>query len=436
MSPLGEPSPVSASPASSLPLPLPPPDGGGGPANGMGGRSGGGAAGGLGGGSGGDRGGAFAAAFTVAGVSVAFVAASVGGAADLYAALTGLRLGSRPVADVTTQFDAVYVAGDLGPMPWRRGAAAGPPSGGDEAPHGRRWLRLTDGSEAYTTPDGVSAIRSTSPRTRAVGRLGAASFARRLSRGGASADGGAALALVDEELGGALPPTVPAKPLAAVLVLDHLVASVARLPPGVDGGGHVATYVAVTCDLCLDAAVATRVAHRSAAQGGGDARGAGGAAPDGDGGGGGRPNGVGAAAVATTGGGGGGGGGATAGTWAYRDRLHVRLLPSDADVLGATALLGYVRVATPLTADVPVGAFSLPLAPGPFAVPLRLGGVATGVLRGVASLSAPALRLPPGSAMPAPGSGLAAAEAEAAARDHVRAVAAATAAYTNGAING
>lgn len=164
-------------------------------------------------------------------------------------------------------------------MPWRRAGAARWPAAG--APHAdggggdaaaaaderaaRRWLRLTDGSEAYTTPGGVSAIRNAAPRAPAVDRLGAASFARRLARGAALADGGTALAVVDEELGGRPPPAVPAAPLAPMLVLDGLVAAVGRLPPGVDGGGNVAIYVAATCDLCLDAAMETPVAHRSAA---------------------------------------------------------------------------------------------------------------------------------------------------------------------------
>lgn len=365
-----------------------------------------------------DRGGgAFAAAFTVAGTTVAFVAATVGGASDLYAALTGLRLGSRPVADVTTAFDAVYVAGDLGPMPWRRPATA-------DDPHGRRWARLTDGSEAYTTPGGLSVIRNTSIHAQAESRLGPSSFARRLSRGGVSADGGAALALVDEALSGRPSPAVPVSPLAAVLTLEGLVAGVSRLPPGIDVGGNVATYVAVTGDLCLDAAVATRVAHRSATTvgraggGGGDDL-----SPAGDGG-----IGFGSPTAQAA------GAGVAAGTWAYRDRLHVRLLPSDEAVLASTSLLGYVRVATPLTADVPVGAFALPLTSGPFAVPLRLGGIATGVLRGVASLSTPFLRVPRTAAVVDAGG--AGADADAAARDHMRAVTAATAAYTNGAING
>jgi phosphatidylinositol 4-phosphatase len=298
-------------------------------------------------------GGAVGVSLIVSGTSLCFVSARLAGAKDLFRVLTSLKL-SRNAFDVTNQFEHFYVAGVMGDLQWRSGDVP------DDGPCARHYLRLGDGSRAYSLGCGLSVMSNSFPTLQVNDILSKTSFwqQRKVSPtiqtlSSFSSDvedkevvdtkltGPAlAVALADDVVSGGLPPILPDELSLCVVTLSDLRGENIKMPPGIDQSTPLNTFFAVYSDLVGSDGIATRQTIRATDQ------------PE------------------------------------WRESIQLKMIPSDVEEVKRSFLLGQVLIPTPLSDAVPAGHCVLPIAyatdgRAEFNIPLRLAGIATGRLRGV-----------------------------------------------------
>lgn len=309
-------------------------------------------------------GGAVAIALNARGRSFCFVSARLGGPRDLFRVLTALKL-RRNMFDVTNQFEHFYIAGVMGDLQWREGDVP------RDGPLAREFLKLGDGSKAYSLGNGLSVLRSSFPLLPVENLLSPSSFWQQQKSELPSGDDtksasvkdsshdispeamtgkeavrphgmGPALAvcLIDEVVEGGRAPQLPKELTRCVVTLSELRGEGLRIPPGVDPNMPLNTCFAVYSDFLGSDPVVTRPTQRPTD------------CPE------------------------------------WRETVRLILTPSDANDLRDSYLLGQVMIPTPLADSIPVGHCVLPVSFGSecraeFNIPLRLAGIATGRLRGI-----------------------------------------------------
>jgi SacI homology domain len=295
-------------------------------------------------------GGAVGVSLVVSGTSVCFVSARLGGPKDLYRVLSSLKL-RRAMFDVTNQFEHFYIAGVMGDLLWRTGDT---PAIGPEA---RQFLKLGDGSTAYSLGNGLSVLRNSFPTLRVANLLNKESFWRQTNHDSDSVDARAdstrsgnderpalTVAMIDEIVPGGVAPVLPNKLSRCIVTLSSLRGEGIKMPPGIDQNTPLNTFFAVYSDYVGSDPVVTRPTPRSTDQ------------PE------------------------------------WREAIQLSLVPSDVDDVKRGFLLCQVLIPTPLAEPIPAGHCVLPISYAgetgcaDFDIPLRLAGIATGRVCGVIEL--------------------------------------------------
>lgn len=272
----------------------------------------------------------------VCGTSLCFVSVNLNGPADMFNALSSLKLG-RPSFDISNQFHHFFVLGLTGDMHWYRSEAPG------YGPEARKWVELSDGTSCYTLGNGLSVMRNSFASLTYKDRLSAKSFWRAENRSAHNGESMHSVLVSDGVIEGRLGPQLPKKVSQSTVMLSKLRAEDVKIPRGIDQSSQMTCFLALFCDFATVDGVVSRQTPRPTSF------------PE------------------------------------WPEPVKVTLMPSDEEEIYSSFLIGQILVPTPLGDPIAAGHFVIPISAaraggGIFSVPCRLAGVQTGTLSGQVSL--------------------------------------------------